>query len=160
MEWFGHLAILASGGPLDQSLATRGASGNASLPPRLDVGRSAVASHGVGFGVAYACAAILPLWLLGLIPIAMLSWIAVQVEHEGIENDLARRTEDALHRTGLDWAVARFNGRDGVVTGKAIEDRGPQRALALVRNVWGVRTANNRSGLVRAGRQIHLVGEG
>jgi OmpA-OmpF porin, OOP family len=88
------------------------------------------------------------LWLLGLIPIAMLSWIAVQVEHEGIENDLARRTEDALHRTGLDWAVARFNGRDGVVTGKAIEDRGPQRALALVRNVWGVRTANNRSGLV------------
>ena len=89
------------------------------------------------------------LWLLGLVPIAMLSWIAVQLEHEGIENDLARRTEDALHRTGLDWADANFNGRDGIVTGTAVEDRGPQRALALVRNVWGVRIAYNRSGLVQ-----------
>ena len=89
------------------------------------------------------------LWLLGLVPIAMLSWIAVQLEHEGIENDLARRTEDALHWTGLDWADAHFNGRDGIVTGTAVEDRGPQRALALVRNVWGVRIAYNRSGLVQ-----------
>ena len=89
------------------------------------------------------------LWLLGLVPIAMLSWIAVQLEHEGIENDLARRTKDALHRTGLDWADAHFNGRDGIVTGTAVEDRGPQRALALVRNVWGVRIAYNRSGLVQ-----------
>lgn len=89
------------------------------------------------------------LWLLGLVPIAMLSWIAVQLEHEGIENDLARRTKDALHWTGLDWADAHFNGRDGIVTGTAVEDRGPQRALALVRNVWGVRIAYNRSGLVQ-----------
>jgi outer membrane protein OmpA-like peptidoglycan-associated protein/osmotically-inducible protein OsmY len=78
----------------------------------------------------------------------MLSWVAVRLEHEGIENDLALRTESVLKRSGLGWAVPHFRGRDVILTGKAPEDRGPDLALAYARNVWGVRVANNRSKLI------------
>jgi outer membrane protein OmpA-like peptidoglycan-associated protein len=87
-------------------------------------------------------------WLLGLVPIAMLSWVAVQLQHEDIENDLARRTAEALKRAGLAWATPHVAGRDVVLTGKAPEERGPMLATAYARNVWGVRTAYNRSGLI------------
>lgn len=87
-------------------------------------------------------------WLLGLIPIAMLSWIAVQLEAENIEGDLSRRAGDALKRAGFEWAAARFSGRDAVLSGKAVEDGDPQRALAYLRNVWGVRIARDHSELI------------
>jgi OmpA-OmpF porin, OOP family len=87
-------------------------------------------------------------WLLGLVPIAMLSWLAVQLEHEGIEADLGRRTQEALSRAGLDWAAPIFAGRDGVLTGKAADDATPPRALAMIRDAWGVRVAHDRSELL------------
>jgi outer membrane protein OmpA-like peptidoglycan-associated protein len=87
-------------------------------------------------------------WLLGVVPIAALSWIAVQLQHEDIENDLARRTAEALQRAGLTWARPHVAGRDVVLTGKAPEERGPMLASAHARNVWGVRVAYNRSELI------------
>ncbi len=87
-------------------------------------------------------------WLLGLVPIAMLSWVAVQLEHEGIEADLGRRTQEALSRAGLDWAVPIFAGRDGVVTGKATNENDPLKALASARDTWGVRIAHGRTELL------------
>lgn len=67
-------------------------------------------------------------WLLGVVPIAALSWVAVQVQHEDIESDLARRTSEALKRVGLTWATPHVSGRDIVLTGKAPEERGPMLA--------------------------------
>ncbi len=87
-------------------------------------------------------------WLLGLIPMAILSWVAVQLEHEGIEADLGRRAQEALSRKGLDWAVPQFSGRDGVLTGKAIDDKDPPAALAGVRDTWGVRVVDQRAELL------------
>ena len=87
-------------------------------------------------------------WLLGLVPIAMLSWVAVQLEHEGIEADLGRRTQEVLTRAGLDWAAPIFAGRDGVLTGKAGDESAPPKALAAIRDAWGVRIANDRSELL------------
>lgn len=87
-------------------------------------------------------------WLLGLIPIALLSWLAVQVEHEGIEADLGRRAQDSLARKGLDWAVPIFAGRDGALTGKAHDDIEPGRALGAIRDTWGVRVVRNDSQLL------------
>ncbi len=87
-------------------------------------------------------------WLLGLVPIAMLSWVAVQLEHEGIESDLGRRTQEALSRAGIDWAAPIFAGRDGVLTGKAADEAAPARALATIRDAWGVRIANNQAQLI------------
>lgn len=87
-------------------------------------------------------------WLLGLVPIALLSWIAVQFEHENIQDDLATRARMALHRAGHTWAEPVFAGRDGAVAGKALDDNDAGRALTSVRSVWGVRVADDRSGLV------------
>ena len=84
-------------------------------------------------------------WLLGLVPIAFLSWVAVQVEHEGIESDLGRRTQEALSRAGLDWAAPIFAGRDGVLTGKAGDENAPPRAMTSMRDAWGVRVVHDRS---------------
>ena len=87
-------------------------------------------------------------WLLGLIPIALLSWAAVQFEHDGIESDLGRRTQDSLARKGLAWAVPLFAGRDAVLTGRANDDAAPTRELAAVRDTWGVRVVSNRAELL------------
>lgn len=87
-------------------------------------------------------------WLLGLIPIALLSWVAVQFEHEGIENDLGRRSQEALLRWGVDWAVPNFSGRDALVSGRASEDGQQIRAMSAVRNVWGVRVAGDGTELL------------
>jgi OOP family OmpA-OmpF porin len=94
-------------------------------------------------------------WLLGLVPIAMLSWLAVQLEHEGIEADLGRRTQEALSRAGLDWAVPIFAGRDGVLTGKSADDSTPPRALAMIRDAWGVRVAHDRSELLELAEKFN-----
>lgn len=87
-------------------------------------------------------------WLLGLVPIAMLTWVAVQLEHGGIEYDLAHRSGEALKRAGFDWASLRFVGRDAVLMGKAPEERDPEKALQSLQNVWGVRVASDRSELI------------
>ncbi len=89
-------------------------------------------------------------WLLGLVPIAMLSWAAVQLEHDGIESDLGRRTQQALEKSGLKGVAPIFSGRDAVVTGTATDDSEPTRALSSVREVWGVRVANGRIELIDA----------
>jgi outer membrane protein OmpA-like peptidoglycan-associated protein/uncharacterized membrane protein len=78
----------------------------------------------------------------------MLSWAAVQLEHEGIEDDLGRRAQEILQRSGLGWASATFSGRDGVVIGKASDEKEPARALASVRDTWGVRVAGSRAELL------------
>jgi OOP family OmpA-OmpF porin len=87
-------------------------------------------------------------WLWGLIPMAVLSWVAVQLEHEGIEADLGRRAQEALSRKGLDWAVTNFSGRDGIVSGRAEEDEAPARALGSVRDTWGVRVVYGQTELL------------
>ncbi|MBA2125276.1 OmpA family protein [Hyphomicrobium methylovorum] len=87
-------------------------------------------------------------WLLGLIPIAILSWVAVEVQRDDIESDLARRTSEALNRAGLGWAAPNVSGRDVILTGRSPEDRGPGLALAYAKNIWGVRVARNRAELI------------
>ena len=87
-------------------------------------------------------------WLLGLVPIAMLSWVAVQFERDGIEADLGRRTQEALARQGLDWAVPIYSGRDGILTGKAPDENDPARGLSSMRDIWGVRIAQGRTELL------------
>jgi len=78
-------------------------------------------------------------WVWGLIPIVMLSWVAVQVEADRIEHDLEQRTRSALLSAGHDWASVVFSGRDGVLVGTPQHAHQRAEALALVRNVWGAR---------------------
>ena len=108
-------------------------------------------------------------WLWGLIPLVMVSWIAVQVERDRIQQDLTERAKGALTDRGLPWASIETNGRDVVLAGRAVQDSEPPRAEETVRNVWGVRVVDNRAILPpkvepfvwsarRRGNRIRLMG--
>lgn len=84
-------------------------------------------------------------WLWGLIPLLMVSWVAIQVERDRIQQDLAERAKAALVQGGSAWAGVDINGRDIVLTGRAVQDNEPPRAEDTVRKVWGVREVENRA---------------
>jgi len=87
-------------------------------------------------------------WLWGLIPLAMLSWVALLSERDRIENDLAVRAQQALSKAGLSWASVKFDGRDGEVNGQAADDSEPDKAIGIAQAVNGVRVIANRAQLV------------
>ena len=75
----------------------------------------------------------------------MLSWLAVHVKSDLIERDLEQRSSAALVAAGHDWASVAFSGRDGLLVGRPAREEERARALALVRGVWGVHTAQART---------------
>src|ERR1700704_597073 len=78
-------------------------------------------------------------WVWGLIPIAMLSWIAVNSRGDQIERDLEQRSRIALAAAGYSWASVAFSGRDGLLVGTPEHSGEVSQAIALVDHVWGVR---------------------
>jgi outer membrane protein OmpA-like peptidoglycan-associated protein len=86
--------------------------------------------------------------LWGLIPLAIVWWVAILAEHDGIEADLKARAQSALAANKLDWAAVHATGRDLLVTGSAADPKEQQDAAAIASQVWGVRVVDNRSGLV------------
>ena len=99
----------------------------------------------------------------------MVSWVAIQLERESIKQDLTERAKAALMASGSPWAGVDINGRDAVLTGRAIQDSEPPRAEETVRQVWGVREVENRAILPpkiepfnwsarRRGNRIRLAG--
>ncbi len=108
-------------------------------------------------------------WLWGIIPILLLGWLAVWAERDRVEADLGERGKVALNQAGMDWATARFEGRDATLRGTAADDADPQKAADLLRGVWGVRVVDNNTALVpmlekftwrasRRGQRIRLIG--
>ncbi|MGE0765206.1 MAG: OmpA family protein [Hyphomicrobiaceae bacterium] len=87
-------------------------------------------------------------WLWGLIPILMLGWIAILGEREHIETDLVARTTAALERKGYSWASVQFDGRDAVLSGRAIDDSERPLAATVALETMGVRIVDNRASLV------------
>ena len=87
-------------------------------------------------------------WLWGIIPLLVLSWVAVQAEHGRLERDLAERARLALVGGGFAWATAEFNARDGVLTGRAPQEGEPGKAAAALADLWGVRILDNRATLL------------
>jgi OmpA-OmpF porin, OOP family len=87
-------------------------------------------------------------WLWGLLPIAALGYAVTQYERARIETDLTQRVENEMRGKGLRWASVKFDGRDGRLTGRAIDEADPQTASQLALNTWGVRVVENRSELI------------
>ncbi len=87
-------------------------------------------------------------WLWGVLPVAVWAWVTVLGEHERIEADLRQRTAEALSGTGLSWAATGFAGRDGTLSGRALDDGDPLKAADIAKKIWGVRTLENRVELV------------
>lgn len=94
-------------------------------------------------------------WLWGTIPLLLLGWLAVEAEHKRIERDLQERTVAELGKAGLAWAQTAFQGRDGVIHGKAADVSDPDKAFDLVRRVWGVRIADNKAELIDQVENYH-----
>lgn len=88
-------------------------------------------------------------WLWGLIPVVMLSWLAVHLESGAIERDLEQRSGAALSAAGHYWASVAFAGRDGLLVGHAASEDQRDEAAALVDNVWGVRAVEARVALLQ-----------
>lgn len=94
-------------------------------------------------------------WLWGLIPIAMLSWVAVLAQRESIEADLAQRVKSVLARQGINWANVKFDGREGTLTGRALDEAEPAKAVTATLDTWGVRSVVNSAGLVEKVDKYH-----
>lgn len=84
-------------------------------------------------------------WLWGVIPIAMLTWLAFTWEREGIETDLRSRSEAALQDQGYSWGEVSVEGRDAFLSGVAPDEAQPYRATETVRKVRGVRIVRSRT---------------
>ena len=84
-------------------------------------------------------------WLWGLIPVAMLGWLAVHGKSDVIAHDLEQRSAAALSAAGHDWASVAFSGRDGLLVGHAASEADIAVAADLVRGVWGVRVVDVRA---------------
>jgi outer membrane protein OmpA-like peptidoglycan-associated protein len=108
-------------------------------------------------------------WLWGIVPLLVLSWVAVQAEQSRIEADLRERAKLVLAQAGMSWAATRFEGRDAILEGQAGDDAEPLRAGDLLRGVWGVRVVENRAELLpkvetftwtarRRGNRIRIMG--
>src|SRR5690606_28278544 len=65
-----------------------------------------------------------------------------------MEADLARRAETALSAAGHGWATLQVSGRDGVLMGTAPNAPAQGEALAIVRDVRGLRAVFDDTGLV------------
>lgn len=87
-------------------------------------------------------------WSWGLLPIAALTFLAGQFEHDRIERDLSERVQDRFKAAGLAWPATGFSGRDGILTGRASDDSDPQRAIEVASSVWGVRMLDSRAELI------------
>lgn len=94
-------------------------------------------------------------WLWGLIPVAMLAWVATLASRESIESDLAQRVKAVLARQDMNWANVKFNGREGEITGRALEEGEPAKAVASALDTWGVRSITNSAGLVEKVARYH-----
>ena len=87
-------------------------------------------------------------WLWGLLPVALLSWVAVQVMHADIEADLKTRVDEQFNGSGFKWIRTGFSGRDGLITGTATDEADPGRAYDIARSIWGVRVVENRAAVI------------
>lgn len=108
-------------------------------------------------------------WLWGLIPLMMVSWVAILVERGRIEQDLTSRAAQALAAEESGWANVTFKGRDANLSGRALIESQPVSAERAVRHVWGVREVDNNAALPpkvepyqwsarRRGNRVRLLG--
>ena len=87
-------------------------------------------------------------WLWGLIPLVMLSWVAVQAERVRIEQELTEAANAVLLQSGASWARTSFQGRDALLSGKAWDEEDADTAFDLLRGLRGVRTVDSRTALI------------
>jgi OmpA-OmpF porin, OOP family len=108
-------------------------------------------------------------WLWGIVPLLVLSWVAIQAEQGRIETDLRARASAALAQGGMGWTAVELTGRDAVLLGLSGDEAEPQKAASLLSHVWGLRVVENKIDLApkaekytwtagRRGNRIRITG--
>jgi OmpA-OmpF porin, OOP family len=87
-------------------------------------------------------------WLWGVIPVVILTWAALQAERPRIEQELTEAASAQVAQIGASWARVTFEGRDGVLAGKAWDEEGAAATLDALRQQRGVRTVDNKTALI------------
>lgn len=85
-------------------------------------------------------------WLWGILPLTILTWLAILAERPGMEADLTARTQAALRAEGIDRVQVSFTGRDGMLVipaGSGVIEKAKQ----VAQGVWGVRTLEEGAGI-------------
>lgn len=87
-------------------------------------------------------------WLFGLIPLLLLTAFAVLKERSPIEAELTQRAKVALQGLGARWANVTFEGRDALISGKAIEEDDARQVATAVLAANGVRVVTSAATLI------------
>ncbi|TDJ68165.1 MAG: BON domain-containing protein [Proteobacteria bacterium] len=82
--------------------------------------------------------------LLGLIALGLLCFFCIRGHVPTIQIDLIARTSGALAAAGIPWASANADGRELILEGVAPNEESRKQAGGIARQVWGVRTVDNR----------------
>src|SRR5262245_66219179 len=83
-------------------------------------------------------------WLWGIIPVAILSWAAVQAERPRIEQELTEAALTQMLRSGASWAQVTLQGRDAVLSGRDWDEAENAAALDLLRTQGRVRLVDSK----------------
>jgi OOP family OmpA-OmpF porin len=87
-------------------------------------------------------------WLWGVIPVVILTWAALQAERPRIEQELTEAASAQVALTGASWARVSFEGRDGVLAGKAWDEDDATATLDMLRKQRGVRIVDSKATLI------------
>ncbi len=82
--------------------------------------------------------------LFGLIALGLLCFFCIRGHVPTIQTDLIARTSGALAAAGIPWASANADGRELILEGVAPNEESRKQAGGIARQVWGVRTVDNR----------------
>ena len=99
----------------------------------------------------------LKLWIWpGIAAVGCLTALAIWFEAARVQTDLTKRTYEMLGQ-GHAWAQVSIKGRDLTLSGIAPDEDSQARALAIVRDVYGVRVASDVSTLLPEEKPYRLT---
>lgn len=87
-------------------------------------------------------------WLWGVPPLVLVIGLSLVGMKEQIERDLASRASAAFHDAGYYWALTSFDGRDAVLDGLSFSRDERNKALEILKDLWGVRSVTDQTHLI------------
>ncbi|MFK8068652.1 MAG: OmpA family protein [Gammaproteobacteria bacterium] len=87
--------------------------------------------------------------VIGFVALAILAFLCINKHSPRIEDDLVKRTQQALLSEDIEFADVGIDGRDLILTGVAPNEVLRERTAELASMVKGVRTVNNQISLSR-----------
>ena len=86
-------------------------------------------------------------WFWGVLAVAIICLIALQIERPRMAEELKLRAESALRQAGIDWAFVVMSGRKAKLVGQSVAEQEQHLAERIVANVWGIEDVQNASQL-------------